>query len=200
MALAAAQIEGEQLGAFRQQHIEGGAVAFGQVHHVDVIAHAAAIGGGPVAAVHLQLLPPPHGHLAHERKEVVGDAGGVFADAATGVGAHGVEVAQPGDAPAGLTRCHIGQQLLHGRLAVAVGVDRGDGRRFWDRHRFRVAVEGGAAAEHQGVAAVDLHGAHQLARAREVHIPVAQGFGQRFAHGLEAREVDHGIGGLAPLC
>ena len=42
MALAAAQIQREQLGCFRKQGVEGGAVALRQVHHVDVVTHATA--------------------------------------------------------------------------------------------------------------------------------------------------------------
>ena len=37
-----------------------------------------------------------------------------------------------------------------------------------------------------------LHCFQQLARATEIHVPVTQGLAHRFAHRLEAGEVDHG--------
>ena len=108
MALAAAQVEAEQLGGLGQQHVQGGPVPLSEVHHMYVIADAAAIGGGPVAAKHLQAVATPHRHLAHKGEQVVGYAPGVFADAPTGVGSHRIEVAQPGDAPARLTGDQVG--------------------------------------------------------------------------------------------
>ena len=124
---------------------------------MDVVADAAAIGGGPIAAEYLQAVATPHRHLAHKGEQVVGYAPGVLADAATGVGSHRIEVAQPGDAPARFAGRQIVQQLLHRSFAVAVGVDRLDWGAFWDWHQFRHAVEGGAAAEHQAAAAMGLH-------------------------------------------
>jgi len=46
-------------------------MALGQIHHVDLIAHAAAVGGGPVVAKHLQFGAPAYGHLADEGEEKV---------------------------------------------------------------------------------------------------------------------------------
>jgi len=76
---------------FRLQGVEGGAVAFSEVHHVDLVAHAAAVGGGPVVAKHLQFGAPGHRHLADEREQDVGRAQRVFANAATGVGPKGLK-------------------------------------------------------------------------------------------------------------
>ncbi len=41
-----------------------------------LIAHAGAIGGGPVSAEHLKLCSAANGHLTHKVKEVVGDVQG----------------------------------------------------------------------------------------------------------------------------
>ena len=48
-------------------------MAFCQIHHVDVIAYARAVMGGPVAAKYLELFAATYGDLGHE-EEVAGDA------------------------------------------------------------------------------------------------------------------------------
>ena len=174
------------------------AMAFGEILYMDVVTHTAAIGCGPIAAKHIQLLPAANRHLAHEGEQVVGDAIGVFPHAPRGVGSHRIEIAQAGNTP--LIRCtgnHIAEQLFHGGFGMAVGIDGFDRCCFRDRHRFWVAIEGGAAAEHQCAASMRIHGREQGAGAAEVHIPVAQRFGHRFTHRLKPREVDHGVDPLA---
>ena len=158
MALAAAQVGGEELGLFAEQGLQSSEMAFGEIHHMDVVPHPTAIRSGPVASIHLKTPTAAHRHLAHKREEVVGSALGVFANAATGVGPHGIEVAQPGDAPARFTGRQIGQQLLHSGLGLAVGVDGPHRRRLRDRHLLRDAIHGGAAAEHDRAAAMGPHG------------------------------------------
>ena len=69
-------------------------VSGGKVDDMNIVAHAGAIGGGIVVAEDAQLGPFADGHLCDVRHEVVWDAVGVFADAAAGVCAYGVEVAQ----------------------------------------------------------------------------------------------------------
>lgn len=44
--------------------------------------------------------------------------------------------------------------MLHCGLDMAVCLDRCDGSRFRDRYVFCIAIEGGAAAEHEAVAAM----------------------------------------------
>ena len=74
-------------------------VALGEVHNVDVVAHARAVGGVVVAAKDGQRLPPPDRDLRHVRHQIVRRAAGVLADAAGGVRADGVEVPKGDDAP-----------------------------------------------------------------------------------------------------
>ena len=74
-------------------------VALSEVHNVDVVAHARAVGGVVVAAKDGQRLPPPDRDLRHVRHQIVRRAAGVLADAAGGVRADGVEVAEGDDAP-----------------------------------------------------------------------------------------------------
>ena len=69
-------------------------MALGQVHHMNVVAHAGAVGRGVVVAKNAQKLPFAYGHLRDEGHEVVGNAIGVLAHGAANVRAHRVEVAQ----------------------------------------------------------------------------------------------------------
>ena len=109
-----------------------------------------------------------------------------------------IEVAQAGDPPEFLGACsQVVEQAFRRCFGVPVGIDRLDRRRFRNRHVVGVAVEGGAAAEHKGVAAVVGHHLQQAERAVHIHVPVAQRFSNRFAHGLESCEVDHRINRLA---
>ncbi len=130
VTLAADEIQLQQLITAAQQGLQGSQMAFRQIDHMDVTPHAAAIGGEPVAAEHLHLLAPAHGHLADEGEQVVGDAVGVFADAATGMGSHRVEVTQGGNPPTRLAGDDITEHLPQRCFDVALGVDRPDSVRF----------------------------------------------------------------------
>ena len=58
---------------------QGGDVAFGQVHDVNVVAHAGAVFGGVVVAEDVDVCSPADGHLADVGHQVVGNALRVFA-------------------------------------------------------------------------------------------------------------------------
>ena len=59
---------------------ERGQVPQGQVHYVDVVAHARPIGRIVVAAEHRQLLAPPHADLCDEGHEIIGNTLRVLSD------------------------------------------------------------------------------------------------------------------------
>ena len=61
-------------GVSAEQVEQGGMVAFIEIHHVDVLAYAGAIGGGPVSVAHLELWFASDGYLTHKREEIVGYA------------------------------------------------------------------------------------------------------------------------------
>lgn len=194
LSLAAAQVEGDHLCRFRQQAVQGGAVAIREIHHVDVVTHTGAIGGGPVAAEHLELFSASVSHLTHEGEEVVGNAQRVFANAAGRMGPDGVEIAQASDPPGVLsTGMQIGQHSLNSGLGVAVGVDRRNGSCRRDRNGFWISVDRSAAAEDKGVAAMGIHGLQQAATAVQVHIPVVKWLLHGLSNSFEAGEMDYGI-------
>ena len=111
---AAAEVADEVLWFSIQEAVEGGFVAVGKIHHMDVVAHPGAVMGRPVAAKHLELIATSDGDLGYEGEEVVGDAEGVFPDLAAGVGAYGVEVAKASDPPGvGSTGIEVGEHLFN---------------------------------------------------------------------------------------
>mmetsp|Transcript_9861 Transcript_9861/g.21966 ORF Transcript_9861/g.21966 Transcript_9861/m.21966 type:complete len:281 (-) Transcript_9861:409-1251(-) len=161
--------------------LERGDVPLGQVHHVDIVAHACAVLRGIVFAKNGQLFPAPDDDLVHVGHEVIGDAVGVLADAAGGVRAHWVEVAQNYHAPGVvgygmgqvLGRFEVLQDLLDHELRAPVGV--GDTKPSWgvfrDRH-FGGPVHGGGGGEDDGVAAVQGHQVQQVDRSADVVLVV----------------------------
>ena len=84
--IAAAEVAGEVLWPLAQQRFEGSFVAFSEIHHVDEVAHAGAVVGGPIASKNFEFLATADSNLGDERKQVVGDAQGVFSDATAGMG------------------------------------------------------------------------------------------------------------------
>ncbi len=93
VAFAGAQVPHARTNAV-VQCAQGTQMALGQVHHMDVVPHAGAIGRRVVVAKHRKLHPPAHCHLGDVGQKIVGGAGRVLADQATFVRAHGIEVAQ----------------------------------------------------------------------------------------------------------
>ena len=149
VALAGAQVADEQA-AVRFQLPDGAHMAAGQVHHMDVVAHAGAVRGGVVVAEHMHLFQLADRHLGDVGHQVVGDAVGVLADEAGLVGTDGVEVAQQGHVQAGVGLADILQDALSESLGGAVGVGGGThGEVLGDRHTGGVAVDGGGRAEHK---------------------------------------------------
>ena len=197
VADAGAQVHRQEVGHGLQplQRLE---VAHGQIHHVDVVAHAGAVGGGVVVAPHIQKGPLPHGHLGHKRQQVVGNAARVFTDQPAFVRAHRVEVAQDADAPRRVAAVQVAQQVFHHQLATAIGVGGRERVVFGQRQALRVAVHRGRRAEHQRLHAAGIHGFEQAQCAHHVVVVITQRLRHRLAHRLQPRAVDHrrGTAGL----
>ena len=166
-------------------------MAAGQVHDMDVVADAGAVGGGVVIAEDMDLFQLAHSHLGDVGHEVVGDAVGVLADEAGLVGADGVEVAQQSHVQGGVSLADIGEDALGHGLGGAVGVGGGThGEILGDRHTGGVAVDGGGGAEHEVVAVVPAHHIQDDQRAVEVIVVVFDGLGHALADGLIGCELD----------
>ena len=172
-------------------------MAAGQVHHVNVVAHAGAVRGGVVVAEHTDLLQLAYGHLSHIGQQVVRNTLGILADAAGFVGADGIEVAQQHDVPLVVARVQVGKDLLEHRFGPAVGVGGVVLRAaFGDGHELRLAVHGGARREHDVLAAVLASNFAQNQGAGDVVPVVLKRLGHRLAYGLEAGEVDNDVHGV----
>ena len=113
-------------------------MAAGQVHDVDVVAHAGAVGGGVVVAEDVDFFQLADGDLGDVGHQVVGDAVGVLADEAGLMGTDGVEVAQQGHVQLRVSLADIGQDALGEGLGGAVGVGGGtNGEILGDGHSWR---------------------------------------------------------------
>ena len=174
--------------------VDRGAVRFGEIHHVEVIANAGAIRSRVVRTKNAQARSAAGGHLGDERKQIVGYAEWVLADPTTRMSSHRIEVAQAGDTPAALAAEGL-QHLLHRHLGLGIGVDWGRGGVFSEWELLGLSVDGCGAAEHHGAAVVPFHRSSQHTTAVEIDVPVQQWVGHRLAHCLEAGEVNHPVDG-----
>ena len=117
-------------------------MAFGQVHDVNVVAHAGAVFGGIVFSEDVNVCAPADGHLADVRHQVVGNALRVFADQPAGMRADGIEVAQQNDAPCGIGCVDVPQYVFDDEFSRGVGIGRYCRRVFFYRNDGRIAVNG----------------------------------------------------------
>ena len=144
---------------FVSQFFHGRDVAIGEVHHMDVIAHAGTIFGRIVVTKNGQRFATANGDLGDVGHQVVRDPLRVFPHVARRVGADRVEVAQQGNAPLRLGFLQVGQDLLHHQLAFAVRALRGAGREAFDIRDFRlIAVDGSGGAKDKVLHASGAHG------------------------------------------
>ena len=166
----------------------------GQIAHVDVVAHAGAVGGGVVVAKDLNGLELAHGDLGDIGHQVVGDALGVLADQARRMSADGVEVTEQHDVPLGVGGVDVHEDLLNHPLGPTIGVGRGLlGVLFGDGRIVRVAVDGRGAREDDGLAAMVPHDVDEHQGVLDVVVVVLDGLAHRLADGLKAGKVDDAV-------
>ena len=193
VAVSGAQVADEQAAA-GVQLLQRRHVAPGQIHHMDIVPHAGAVGGAVVIAVDVDLLQLAHRDLGDIGDQVVGNAVGVLADEAALVGTDGVEVPQQGHVQPGVGGADVGQDLLLEQLGGAVGVGGASGGEvLLDGDGVGVAVHRGGGGEHEVLHPVAAHGLEQVQGADQVVGVVLQGLGHALAHRLQSGEVDHGV-------
>ena len=169
-----------------------------QVDDVDVVAHASAVRRRVVVAEHPEFRPAPDRDLADVGHQVVGCSPRIFADQAAAMRTHRVEVTQQGDAPGGIASGEITQHLLDVQFRAPVGIGRLQREILADRHRMRVAINRRRRAEDHLLDACFGHRLAQPQRAQHVVVVIAHWLGDRFAHRLEAGEMDHRFDGKFP--
>ena len=194
-AVAVAQVEGVAVAAggefFQRQQ-----VGLAQVHDVDVVADAGAVGSVVVAAEDGDVGAAPGCGLQHQRDEV-GFRFVAFAEFAFRVGAGGVEVAQAHGLEAE-GAVVAGQGLFHHPFGNAVGVDGARGVGFVDGHVVGLAEDGGGGREDEALHIVRDHGVEQVEGVAEVVAVVEVGPRHRFAHLAGGGEVHDAGEGMAP--
>jgi len=134
------------------------------------------------------------GDLGDVGHEVVGDAGGVLADASGRMRADRVEVAQLADAPTVVGSIKVIQNLLDHHFGAAIGV--ADAANFHVLHQRRNvvgAVNRSRGAEHNAADVVRRHHLKQCDGAGNIVVKVFERDVARFADGLEPGKVNHRI-------
>ena len=162
-----------------------------QIDHVDIIAHAGAVGRGVIVAEHVQAVQLADGDLRDIGHEVVGDAVRVLADQTALMRADGVEIAQQHDAPLVVGGVNVLEDIFNVKLGRAVGVGGAARRHILTQRRGVVgAVNGGGGREHDFFHARVAHGFAERHRAAHVVLIIFQRLAAAFAHGLEPGEMD----------
>ena len=156
--------------------VAGQDMALGQIHHMDIVPDACAVGGGIVIAKDRQLFQLAHGDLGDEGHQVVGNAGRILADEAGSMGADGVEVAQQNHTPLRIGSALALQDLLDHVLGPAVGIGAAQGNHILPvGYLGLVAVDGGRGGENQAFDAMGLHSFAESQGGIQIVAVVAQG-------------------------
>ncbi len=165
-----------------------------EIDHMNVVAYPGTVARRIVATEYAQLLANAGGNLRDIRHQVVRNALRVFADQAARVSTRRIEVPQQGNAPnRGIASGEIPQDPLNHQFRMAVGVGGSEGRVFANRDRGRIAIDRRRRGKHQHSDSRLRHRAAQRQRAVHVVVVVLDRLFDRFPHGLETGEVDHGI-------
>ena len=182
---------------FIRQLLHGRHVTVGQIHYVDVVAHAGAVFGRVVVAKNRQRLATAYRYLGDIRHQVVRNALRIFTHVARRMGADRVEVAQQGDAPLRLRFLQIGQDLLHHQLAFAVRALRRPGREAFNVRDFRlIAVDGGGGAKDEVFDVGRAHGGDETQGTVDVVVVILERLRNGFTDRFQTREVDHRFDGV----
>ena len=189
-AVFAAQVEIVAIAAleqiFHSQHM-----GIGQIHHVDVVADAGAVGGGVVGAVNGDVVADALGRFQDDgdqvRLRVVG-----FADGAIEGSAGGIEIAQ----------CHIAEtvgfrevahHVFNDQLCTAVHIGGIVGEIFFDGCLFRFAVDGSGGGEDDLIHAGFPHAHEQVQRAAYIVFVIFRRVRHGFADERGSGEVDDAV-------
>jgi hypothetical protein len=176
-----------------EQIVECRQMAFDEIHDVNVVAHAGAVGRRIVVAKNTQLPAFACRHLGHVGQEVVRNAIRFLADQAAGVRADGIEIAQARDSPLLIGLRQVGQNVFDHQLAGAVGVGRRAREIFPDGHRRRVAIDRRRGAEDQRFHRAFGHHFAEADRAADIAVVVTQGLSDRFSDRFQAGEMNHRV-------
>ena len=172
-------------------------MAFSEIDNVNVVTYASAIGRWIVIRPDIEKFEFACCNLGDVGHQIVWSALRVFTDQARFVGADGIEVAQPGDAPVGFGVVKIGEDVLDHEFAAAIGIGRGTREVFADRDAGWVAIDGGGGGEDEGLDIGPAHGGEQLRCAVNVVVVILKRLFDGFADGFESGEVHHRGDGVA---
>mmetsp|Transcript_6631 Transcript_6631/g.15185 ORF Transcript_6631/g.15185 Transcript_6631/m.15185 type:complete len:337 (+) Transcript_6631:88-1098(+) len=192
VALTGAQIVDNASRVQLQNLLQSANVPIGEVHDVDVVAHAGAIDSVIVVAKDRQELPSSHSHLLDERHEVVGHAVGRLTDESGRVGAYGVEVPQDGHFEGRVGLGGVLKELLDHVLRPTIWVAAAQGLLLVDGLLVG-EVDRSGGGEDDVVAATLLHRLQDVNRSNEVVLVVPKRLRNALADSFQTREVDDSV-------
>ena len=97
-------------------------MTIGQVHHMDIIAEAGAVGRRVISAEDGQMVSSAYSHLGDVGHEVIRDALGIFADPSAFMGPDGIEIAEKDDGKLRIGLSRIFQYFFHHHFRPAVRI------------------------------------------------------------------------------
>ena len=172
----AAVADVESLAGNAIEGFESAEVGIGDVHDVDVVADAGAVGRRVIGAKDFDVRNRARGGIEYARDEMSFDA---MVLAAVGGCTRGVEIAEDRVVEAGIGAI-VGKDFLEADFGFAVGIDGIFGVVLGYGDNARLAVSGGGGGEDQFSHAVTNHGVEEMDAGRDV----GGVKGARFADGL----------------
>ena len=194
--------------------LDGFHVTLRNVHDVDVVPQAGAVGRVVVRAEYVDVVLLPDGHLLKVRNQIRQQGGRILAHIARGVSTDRIEVAEDRYAPLLVLVVHVAEDALHHELGFAVrmlnalvmthtksnDVSR---RRVFVKRTGSIAIHGAGRGEHyssrngigrtQPLHVVLSHRLQEVDGATQVILVVLKGLALRLSHVLERGEVDDGL-------
>ena len=174
--------------------ITGLYMAFGKVHHMDIVPDTGAVGGGIIIAEDRKLFQFTNSHLCHVGHEVVRNTGRIFTDEAGRMSTDGVEITQEHDAPLRIRDSLTFQDLFDHILGPAIGIGAARGRHILTvGHGILVAVNGGGRGKDDLFDAMGLHNLTEGEGGIQVVAVIQEGLGNAFTHSLQAGEMNDAV-------
>src|SRR3954471_7201559 len=164
-----------------------------EIHDVDVVAHAGAVGRRIIVAPDAQRGLLADRDLRDVREEIVRNAARVLADRSRGMRADRIEVAQRHVTKIPTSGGAVGEDVLDHQLGLAVRIGRPQRMIFCERQALGIAVDRGRGAEDDAAHILAVHRLQKRDAAAHVVVVIVKRPLDRFTDRLQAGEMHHGL-------
>ena len=160
---------------------------------MDIIAHPRSVGRGIIVSENAHFVELPYRDLRNVRAEIVGDTVRVFPDQPRFMRPHGIEIPKDRYIKSIVRFIEIAQNIFDEKLCPTVRICCGKRKILFDRHRMRIAVNGGRGGKHDVLTAVSAHRIEQYEHARDVVMIIFERLLHRLAYRFQPRKIDDRI-------